>query len=160
MQGLTFGAVADAFVVETAPTSRFGASTHLIVNGSGPTIQAFLRFRVTGTMGHGIGRAVVRLRTDSSASAGSVSGGTIHAITDTGWEELLLSYQTRPAIDGPVLDTVGAVGPGAVVEFDVSDAIAGDGTYVFAVQGTVNDSVVYRSRETGASGPVLLLDLQ
>ncbi len=160
MQGLTFGAVADAFVVETSPTSRFGASTHLIVNGSGPTIQAFVRFRVTGTMGAATRRAVVRLRTDTSASAGSVAGGTIHAITDTGWEELLVSYQTRPAIDGPGLHTVGAVAPGAVVEFDVSDAVSGDGTYVFAVVGTVNDSVVYRSRESGASGPVLMLDLQ
>jgi hypothetical protein len=159
-QGLAFGATADAFAVETSPTSRFGASAHLIVNASGPAIQVFVRFTVSGTVGLGTQRAVVRLRLDTSPSAGSPAGGAIHAISETGWNELLLTYQNRPPIDGPVLDTVGAVVPGEFVEFDVTEAVDGDGTYVFAIVGTVSDSVVYRSRETGADGPRLVLDLQ
>jgi myo-inositol-hexaphosphate 3-phosphohydrolase len=154
---LSFAAVADAFVVETAPSSRFGGSSHLIVNAAGPVIQAFLRFQVSGISGLSVQRAVVRLKVDGSASAGSSAGGDLYRLADTGWNELMLTYSNRPVIDGPLLHSAGPVLPGAIVEFDVTSAIGGNGTYVFAVVGTVVDSAVYRSREAGADGPQLVL---
>ena len=70
-----------------------------------------------------------------------------------------LADNNQPLIDGPALDTVGVLAPGDTMEFDVSAAVAGDGTYVFAVVGTVDDATVYRSREASPSAarPLLLL---
>ncbi|MCP4248356.1 MAG: alkaline phosphatase, partial [bacterium] len=66
-------------------------------------------------------------------------------------------YNTRPDIDEAVLDTAGPVTPGDVVEFDVTPAITGDGTYGFALVSTVANAVVYQSREAGSGGPQLIV---
>jgi hypothetical protein len=154
---MVFDVAADAFVVETVPTARFGSDTHLILKSSGPEIRAFLRFNVTGIAGKSVRRATLRLTVDVSPSAGSTSGGALHAVSDNGWQEMAVSYDSRPPVDGPLLMTVGAVQPGAVVEFDATSAIRGDGTYVFAVVGTVSDPVVYRSREAVGGEPQLVV---
>ena len=44
------------------------------------------------------------------------SGGTIHRITDNGWDEATLTYETRPVVDGPGLSTLGPVTTG-MLEF-------------------------------------------
>jgi myo-inositol-hexaphosphate 3-phosphohydrolase len=156
---MSFNAVADAFVVETAPTSRFGADTHLLIKSGGPALRAFMRFQVSGTDGLPIQRATLRLTVDTTASAGSTSGGEIYAISDTGWHEFMLTYNTQPPIDGPLLDTAGPISPGEVVEFDVTSVLSGDGSYVFALFATVDDTAVYRSREAVGREPQLVLSL-
>jgi hypothetical protein len=157
---LRFGAVADAFVVETAPDSRFGASAQLIVNDGAPRMEAYIKFEATGLSGFGVARAVLRLTVDGAASAGSSAGGAVYALADTGWEELWVTYRTRPAVTGPPLATVGAVRPGDVVEVDVGAALAGDGIYAFALVGTVADAVVYRSREAASGRAELVVTLR
>jgi hypothetical protein len=156
---LLFDTLADAFVVKSAPDSRFGADTHLIVKGDSSAMQVFLRFQVSGIQGRTVRAAKVRLRVDTPSSAGSVSGGQIHAVSDVRWDEMAITYNSRPGIDGTVLDTAGPVNPRDVVEFDVTPAVSADGVYGFAVVSTVADATVYRSREAGSDGPQLVLTL-
>ena len=47
---------------------------------------------------------------------------------------------------------------GEAVQFDVTDAMVGDGTYTFALRSDDNNNVIYLSREAGdASAPLLTL---
>ena len=63
-------------------------------------------------------------------------------------------------MDGPVIDSVGPVAEGQVVDFDVTGAVLGDGTYEFAIVGLSANKDRYASREMGATGPELILVLQ
>jgi len=85
----------------------------------------------------------------------SVFGGTIYPISNNSWGETTVTYNTRPVIDGPALSALGAVSVGDIVEFDVTAAISGNGTYNFATASNNSDGVYYRSRET--SNPPLLI---
>ena len=51
-----------------------------------------------------------------------------------------------------------AVAANATADFDVTTAIAGDGTYCFALDGTGNGPVVYLSRES-ATPPRLVVQV-
>jgi hypothetical protein len=157
---MVFDVTADAFVVETVPTARFGSDTHLILKSGGPIIQGFMRFDVSGLDGRPVREAKVRLTVDVSASAGSTSGGELYLVSDASWDELLISYGNAPPIDGPLLASAGAVSASEVVEFDATAAVTGDGVYVFAIVGTVTDAVVYRSREAVGGEPQLVLLLE
>jgi hypothetical protein len=152
-----FDTQADAFVVAAAPDSRFGADTHLIVKGDGSSMEVFLRFQVSGIQGATVRGAKLRFTVDSSSSAGSVSGGQVYAVPDVDWDEMMLSYNTRPVISETVLDSAGPVSPGEILEFDVTPVVTGDGVYSFAILSAVADAVVYRSREAVGGNPQLIV---
>jgi hypothetical protein len=86
-----------------------------------------------------------------------VNGGRIHAISNHDWTEAGTRWTSRPSVDGAVLSTLGTAAANAVLEFDVTDAIAGDGIYDFALDTTSTDGVGYRSREATAGAPALVL---
>jgi len=90
-------------------------------------------------------------------NAQSVSGGSIHPITNCRWDERTVSWNTRPVIDGPALATLGAVAQGQLVDFDVTAAISGDGVYCFAIDNASVDGVSYNSREASAGRPAMIL---
>jgi hypothetical protein len=81
----------------------------------------------------------------------------VWAIGSCAWDEHALTWTSRPAIDGPLLGTAGAVGVGDAVEFDLAPAIPADGTYCFAVDTLSGNMVKYASREAGAAGPEVAL---
>jgi hypothetical protein len=90
----------------------------------------------------------------------SDSGGRLHAITDTGWEEATLSYASRPPIDRAALASRGPVVSGERVAFDVTGVVGGDGAMVFALTSTSGNVVQYKSRETASGQPALILRLR
>jgi hypothetical protein len=137
--------------------SNFGISTLLKADVS-PVRQIFLRFTVSGVGSRPVTRAVVRLTVGPASAAVSNSGGRIHRITNNSWSEATTTYINRPAIDGPVLFTHGPVGH-QVVDFDVTAAVTGDGTYNFALDSTSNDVVEYDSRQAATGRPALVLTL-
>ena len=92
-------------------------------------------------------------------NAGSVSGGSIHPITNCTWDEHTITWNTQPAIDGPALATLGAVATGQLVDFDVTSAIPGDGVYCFALDTSSTDGVDYNSREGTGQHPVLVVQV-
>jgi len=149
---------ADAYVASDLPGNNYGTAETLQADAS-PERQAFLRFAVTDTAGLAIDQALVRLVVSSASASESASGGTLFAISATGWGESQLTYDTRPPIDGPALGTKGAVARGAAVEFDATSAVAGDGPVAFALRTASSDAVKYKSRETASGRPKLVLRL-
>ena len=149
--GLTFTPVADTFVNSNSPTTNYGSATTLQVDGS-PTKITYLRFNVTGLSG-----AVQSARLRLEVVDASTFGGTLYSMSDISWGETTVTYNTRPVIDGLTLGKLGAVALGAIVEFDVTAAISGNGTYSFAINSTNSDAVFYRSREAGINPPALVI---
>ncbi len=148
--------VADTFVDATAATSAFGTTTLLRANANPRT--TYLRFQVAGVGTQDIRRAILRLQVDTGTSANSDSGGTVQRISNTTWDERTTTYNSRPAVDGAVLATVGAVVAGQTVEFDVTAAVTGDGPLSLALVSRSSNTVDYRARES-ATPPRLVITL-
>src|SRR5262245_19995034 len=153
---IEFPAVADAHVDAGFPTTNFGANQTLRVDANTERIT-YLRFNVTGVGARPIAQAFLRVQTDPNPGADSDSGGTAYSITNGTWQEGTITYATRPAVDGPILATAGAVTLAQVVDFDVSRAVTGDGTYNFALKNSSADEATYQSREGGAAPKLVLL---
>ena len=153
---------ADAYVQSDLPTTNFGAKPLLAVDdgttanpGTIGVQHTFLRVSVSGVGPRQVTGAHLRLQVANVTNAQSVTGGLLHAITACDWNEGTVTWDTQPAIDGPVLATVGAVAQGQTADFDVSPAIHGDGVYCFALDTISTDSVIYNSREAAAGTPVV-----
>src|SRR5207245_4871544 len=117
--------------------------------------RTFLRVNVSGVGPRQVTGAHLRLQVATVTNAQSVSGGRLHPLTDCGWNELTMTWNTQPPIDGAVLATTGAVAQGQVVDFDVTSAIPGDGVYCFALDTLSTDSALYSSREATAGKPLV-----
>ena len=148
--------IADTTVDADAASKVMGTDPLLTADDS-PVEQAFLRFAVTGVGSRPVTRAVVQLTVGSSSGAASPSGGSLHLVASGTWSEATTKWTNRPTIAHPVLDTQGKVTAGQVVEFDVTAAVAGDGTYDFALDTASSDSVQYQSREAATGKPLLVL---
>ena len=149
---------ADTYVQSSKSNTKFGTNKKLLV-GSSPERVAYLRFVVARVSPFAVRRAVLRLTVNSGKSDGSSAGGTVRALGNGTWPETATSYKNRPAVDGAVLATAGAVVPDQVVDFDVTPAVRGDGTVSVALVSGASDGVVYRSRESLVGKPQLLLTL-
>jgi myo-inositol-hexaphosphate 3-phosphohydrolase len=155
---LLFGSTADAGVREDAPDKNYGASRSLTIDTApSPEKRAYLRFEVTGVGAGTITRATLRLTVRDKPNSGSASGGDLHLISDSSWEEATITFATSPPVDGPVIASAGPVTEGEVVDFDITSAVRGDGRYDFALRTSSSDRAVYAARETGASGPQLII---
>jgi unsaturated chondroitin disaccharide hydrolase len=145
-----FAPVADAYVSQASPTSSYATSSQLqAVGGSSSAKQAFLRFTVSGVPdGASIASAKLRLVVVND----STSGGVFSPVVDTSWPESI-TWNTRPAIGGPALATLGAVGLNQVVEVDVTGTVGGSGAFSFVISmpSTNTNTVGYASRESSSS---------
>jgi hypothetical protein len=142
----SFDPAADTYVSEANPTTSYaGATQFTVVGGSGSRKNAFLRFTVSGLpAGATVQLAKLRLFVTNDSS----SGGIVQSTSNTSWGEAL-SWASQPAIDGPVLATLGAVTLNSVVEVDVSSLVVGNGSYSLAITlplANVNN-LGYASRE-------------
>src|SRR5207249_762086 len=146
---------ADAYVDSASASATFGGSSILSVNSAR---AAYLRFTVNGIGTRQVVRAALRLQVDGSSAAASPAGGTVHTISNGTWGERTITAKSRPLVDGPAFGSVGAVKPGQVVEFDLTGAVTGDGTYDLALVSPSADNANYRSRET-LTPPKLVLAL-
>ena len=150
---LVFPAAADTYVDAALPTTNFNADGHLRADAD-PVRISYLRFTVAGLNKRAVVEARVRLQVNSTLAD---SGGTIHRITDDIWDEATLTYDTRPAIDGPALSTLGPVASGDIVEFDLGTAITTDGTYSLAIDSASPDGVSYKSAASVVGQKPILL---
>ncbi len=61
---------------------------------------------------------------------------------DCSWDEDAITWKTRPTFASDPLDTQERpVARGETVDFDVTEAIAGDGVYCFAIDSPSSDGV-------------------
>src|SRR5262245_57869797 len=140
VETLTFAPAADTYVDSGLPTTNFDTDTRLRARGPAARIS-YLRFVVSGVGGRPVQQARLRLEVAGAAA----SGGAIHRITSTTWNPAAVTYNNRPAVDGPTVTSLGAVTLGAVVEFNLDTTVTADGTYSFAIDSTSTDGVTYNS---------------
>ena len=155
--GLNATIDADVSVVVGDATAS-GKTVVLDVDGS-PTAHSFIQFTVSGSTGHVISSAILRLRALTQTDAQSDSKGRVHVST-CGWNEATLTGTTQPQPPiGSLLDApAGSVAQGQVVDFNVTGAIThGDGTYCLALDTNSSNAVRYTAREAGAGGPAIRL---
>src|SRR6266511_1837257 len=110
---------ADASVTQSSPTKASPTSSQPLAIGGSSARQSFLRFTVGGIPA---GTDVQSARLRMVVINDSTSGGIISAISNTTWAEDI-TWNTRPAVDGPQLVQLGPVALNQVVEVDVTAAI-------------------------------------
>ena len=80
-------------------------------------------------------------------------------MSSNSWTEGATTWNTRPAIDGPQLGSLGAVQAGNWYEATLDPSfVTGDGIYSLAMDSTNADSAGYSTRE-GSTPPELLVDV-
>jgi hypothetical protein len=99
----TIQPVADAYVVQSQPTTSFGTGTNLFVktNASNLNIDALLKFDLTG-----IGPvASATLRLNAKVNFAPASDLTIYELSDTNWSETAVNWNNRPALGAMIRGT-------------------------------------------------------
>jgi hypothetical protein len=155
---LTFRPIHDSFVRSAQPLNNYGSQVELRVRRpQGDSTITYLKFSVAGLAGP-VSSAKIR----ASVLEASVEGGSIFSVSNnykntvTPWIESGLTWGNAPKLTVPVLSSLGAVSVGQTVEWDVTAAITGDGTYSFAIINTVDDIAKYSSKE-GVTSPQLII---
>jgi hypothetical protein len=156
----TFAPKHDAYVKSSAATTNYGTSSTLRVKVSGSeTFCSYLKFDVTGVSGT-LRSATLRLYVSDAGADGGAAYLVSNDYQDGSapWTESGLLWGNAPSITGTPLSSTGAVSIGQWVEFNVTSAITGDGTYSFGLKNNNSDIVYYRSKENGtATAPQLLI---
>ncbi len=150
----------DAHVKSDSPNNNYGSADNLRTRGvTAPLYTAYLKFNVTG-VGSSITSATLRL----FSYDGSPNGGSIYLVSNdyldgsAPWVESNLRYNNAPAVSGDPLSSYPATIPNnSWVEYDVTSAITGDGTYSFAIVSTSTNSLFFNSSEAASNLPVLVI---
>lgn len=151
----TFAPAADAYVDSASPAKNFGAAANLSIDFS-PVQESYLKFNLAGLTGNTVNSAKLRVYVTDN---GSVKGGSAAKVSSTSWTETGVTYDTRPAIDGATLSSLGAVNIGTWYELDVTGAVTGDGTISLGLKTSSTDGLHYASREDAAHAPQLVVNV-
>jgi trimeric autotransporter adhesin len=147
---LAFVPTDDAYVRSAHPNEKNGSETTLRVFTGASDTQSYLKFTLAGVTGP---VTAVKLRlfvTDASPGSGSVYG-----VPDTSWSEGTITWATKPA-PGGLLAGPKAAPLGTWVEFGLTGAVAGNGTYAFALKDGSSNTAWFSSKE-GANDPQLVV---
>lgn len=154
---LTFTAVADARVSQSAPTTNYGTATTLLVDGDAGAAQtAFIRFNASGISGS---IQSVKLRVFCTTN-GTANGPAAYLANST-WTEAGtggVTWNTQPTLLSGAVDNKGAIAANAWVEYDVTSLVTGNGTYTIALIADSSDGITFSSRE-GTAAPQLVITL-
>src|SRR4051812_8552107 len=149
----TFAPAADARVEQAHPSSNYGASWTLRVDGAtDPAVETYLRFNVTGLTGT-VQSARLRLYATSNTVDRPIAFGT-----STGWTEGGITWSNRPSRTVALPVSSGTVAPGAWAQFDVTPQVTGEGTYGFMLATTSTDGLNMASRESTSPRPQLVVN--
>ena len=130
---------ASASVVRHFPSQTYGGSRSVGV-GLLPYREAYLRFRVTGLPGP-VKSATLRLR----AYDGTKDGPALY-LADSGWTEGGITWENRPARTSGVIADAGPIADKSFLEYDVTSAVTGEGTYTFNLVPESGDALFFWSR--------------
>jgi hypothetical protein len=147
---LTLGADADSEVDSATPDANFGTVKSMTVDGS-PNSEAYLRFGLNGITG-----TILEARLRVFATDATPDGPAVH-LAGSGWTETGITWNNRPARTGGVVADTGGVTKNTWVEYDVTSAVTGDGTYTFDLAPESNDGMTANSREATTNKPQLVL---
>ena len=148
---LTFAAVADARVEQKHPSTNYYKDPLRVEQATGANVTSYVKFTTSGLVAPVVS-AKLRLRV---ASNGSSQGASLHT-TGTGWTEKGITWKTAPA-KVALVGTVPKLPSSSWVEFDVTSAVTGNGTFAFVVSKTSgSDGADIKSREQ-TNGPQLVV---
>jgi hypothetical protein len=151
---LTFTANADARVEEAHPSTNYGTSGSLRVDGgSGTHIESYLRYAVIGVSGT-IQSAKLRVYATTN---GTANGPAVYAASSN-WSETAITWNSRPARISGATDNKGAITTNSWVEYDVTPLVTSNGAYSFVLVADSTDGVTFSSRQ-GSAPPQLVLAL-
>ncbi len=143
---------ADARVASASPKKNYGTRALLEVDQS-PAMEGFLRFRVADVSG-----TVTRARLRLYVTSGTKNAPALYrADPAADWSETGITWDNKPARIGDELDDLGRVSSKRYVEYDVTDAVNGDGTYTFVLVPESSDGVAFSSGEADANRPQLVI---
>ncbi len=148
---LTFTPTADAYVIQSYPSTNFGTATNLRVDSS-PITRSYVRFVVGGLNGAPIQSAKIRLFANSS----NTTGYSVKSLSDNTWTETAITYNNAP-VSGSLLGTSPAIVSGKWVEVDVSSYVKVEGTYDLVLDTTNSTNTSFGSRESAANAPQLVV---
>lgn len=140
----SFAATADSRVEKNSVNTNYGSSSSLVTDAS-PVVETYIRFAPSGITGT-VTRAVLRL----SASDGSVDGPALYT-TSSSWTETGITWRNRPARSGGALADVAVVRAGDWLEYDVTAAVRGSGTFNFVLASSSTDGTSMHSRQSAST---------
>ncbi len=149
---VTFNPVADSYVSASYPSTNYGTSTALRVDGS-PDVHSYLRFSVSGLNGQTISAATLKLYSNAS----NASGLAAKSFSSNSWSETSITYNNMPAM-GSTLASSGSIPGAGWVSFNVSSYVTGEGTYSFGAITPGSVGFSFGSRES-THPPQLVLTL-
>jgi hypothetical protein len=144
----TFSPSADAKVLSASPTTNYGTAVRLSADLT--ATESYLKFIVSGISGS-VKSAKLRLYIVDSTP----DGATINTVANTTWSETGITWNTRPAV-GAILEDKGNIPNDSWIEYDVTSAIAGNGTFSFALIPVSTNEMEAQSKE-GANPPQLVI---
>jgi Calcineurin-like phosphoesterase len=150
----TLNPVADSHVQADFPTSNYGSSTTLRVDGS-PVSLAYLKFDVQGLSGRPTKATLkVFVPVDSTTSINA------SAVSNTTWTEAGLTYNNRPAPTSAPIPSPTPITANTFLSYDVTAYVPGNGLVSFMVDTASSTSKSLPSREnaTVANRPQLVLE--
>jgi hypothetical protein len=141
--------VADSYVDASHPSSNYGTSSQIRVDGS-PDVNAYLRFNVTGGSGSVVS-ATLRIWATSAHS----TGYDAYAVADTTWDETTITSANAPPF-GARLGSSGRVAAKTWTSVDVTSAVQGNGLVSIGLSTTSKTALALSSRES-ANPPQLVI---
>jgi hypothetical protein len=149
----------DAYVRSSTPTTSYSsAATLRLRKSSSETVTSYLKFEMTGVNGIVLSAKLRLYVTDASSDGGSVYLVSNNYLgTETPWTQGGLNWNNAPPISGTALSSAGSVSVNSWVEFEVTSAITGNGTFSFGLKSNASDVVYYSSKE-GGNKPELVIE--
>jgi hypothetical protein len=150
---ITLSPVADSYVRADQPTVNFGTATSLRVDGD-PVSVSYLKFDVQGLTG-----TVTQASLKVVSPISSTTPINAKSVADTAWTETGLTYNNAPAV-GVTIASVTPRTTNAVMSYNVTDFVQGNGMVSFALDTTSTTSKSPPSREnpTVEYRPQLVID--
>ena len=147
-------AVADAYVSEASSRANFGQGTNLRLDSS-PLARAFVRFR-TKYLYRGDVRQVNLL---VYSRTGTRRGFRVRLVT-AAWRESRITYDNAPRVSDRFVAS-GPIRPRSWKAVDVTPLVDYDDSAVsFALTTLARNGLELASRETGLTGPRLVIELE
>jgi hypothetical protein len=145
----TLNPVADSYVDASNPSTNYGTSTQLRIDGS-PVVRSFLRFDLTGLTGT-VTSATLRIYANSAQA----TGYDAYAVADNTWGETTITGANAPPF-GAKLGSSGAIVASTWTSANVTSGVTAGGLVSLGIS-TTNSTAVSLSSRQGANPPQLVV---
>jgi fibronectin type III domain protein/calcineurin-like phosphoesterase family protein len=141
----TLNPIADSWVNSAAPTTNYGSSTSLYVDGDGVR-YSYLKFDLSG-----VGGTVTGATLQIYAGSSQATGYQVYSVADTSWSESALTWNTKPPMGSTSSGSSGPVTTGTWTSVTLPSSLvqaALGGKLSLGLQTTSNTNLKLLSRES------------